>query len=96
MKNFEQIIQQAEEAADDSDESNFSKEEIESRYQEFLDNKEYQDYIEDWANGEPTGYVLLDIDGDGCEELIISGGDGSGFYNFSLFGFDTLNRTHAI
>lgn len=86
---FERIIRQAEEAADDSDESNFSKEEIESRYQEFLDNKEYQDYIEDWANGEPTGYVLLDIDGDGCEELIISGGDGSGFYNFSLFGFDT-------
>ena len=29
----------------------FSKEEIESRYQDFLDNKEYQDYIEDWANG---------------------------------------------
>ena len=71
---FEQIIRQAEEAAGDSDESNFSKEEIESRYQDFLDNKEYQDYIEEWANGEPTGYVLLDIDGDGCEELIISEG----------------------
>ena len=86
---FERIIQQVEEATGDSSESNFSKEEIESSYLDFLHNKEYQPYTEDWMNGEPTGYVLLDIDGDGCEELIISGGDGLGFYNFSLFGFDT-------
>lgn len=86
---FEQIIQLAEEAAGDSDEANFSRKEIESSYLDFLHNKEYQPYTEDWMNGEPTGYVLLDIDGDGCEELIISGGDGLGFYNFSLFGFDT-------
>lgn len=58
-------------------------------YIDFLKAQEYKSYISDWIYGEPTHYSILDIDEDGIDELIITGGDGTGFYNFVVFSYDT-------
>lgn len=57
-------------------------------YIDFLKAQEYESYISDWIFGEPTHYAILDIDEDGIDELIITGGDGMGFYNLIVFGYD--------
>lgn len=66
----------------------FKNEDMTDTYIEFMKTKEYESYISDWIFGEPTHYAILDIDEDGIDELIITGGDGMGFYNLIVFGYD--------
>ena len=61
-------------------------------YIDFLKAQEYKSYISDWIYGEPTHYSILDIDEDGIDELIITGGDGTGFYNFTVFSYDRKSK----
>lgn len=61
-------------------------------YIDFLKAQEYKSYISDWIYGEPTHYAILDIDDDGIDELIITGGDGTGFYNFTVFSYDRKSK----
>lgn len=57
-------------------------------YLEFLKNKKYQKFIQDWEGVKPEDYTIIDIDGDGYEELIITGKEGGGFFFFTIFGYD--------
>lgn len=61
-------------------------------YIDFLKAQEYESYISDWIYGDPTHYAILDIDDDGIDELIITGGDGTGFYNFTVFSYDRKSK----
>lgn len=56
-------------------------------YDAFLEKKGYQDYLENWWCI-PSEYALLDIDQDGTQELIIQGGELSGFYEYLIFRWD--------
>ena len=45
-------------------------------YDEFLKNREYKNYIADyWTFGIPKQYSVMDIDGDGTDELLIYGSE---------------------
>ena len=66
-------------------------EEIISKYEEFIKQKKYSDYIIDWRCS-PTGYSILDIDGNGIPELIIIGEDLPDFYNFAVFYYDIISE----
>lgn len=45
---------------------------VNSVYQEYIKNKEYNDYIKDeWKSNNPSQYAIIDIDQDGENELII-------------------------
>lgn len=61
---------------------------FESIYLEFLGNNEYQSFVSEWIHGKPSQYAILDINGDSIKELLITGGDGTGFYNFAVFSYD--------
>ncbi|OUP84200.1 hypothetical protein B5F07_08675 [Lachnoclostridium sp. An169] len=79
--------------------NNISEGKEETAYLELLNNKEYLNYIPEWEEllAEPEKYVIIDIDGDGGKELIISGDDGWGFYLFSVFGYDdTSGEIYAL
>lgn len=77
--------------------NNFKKADMISIYTDFLQSTGYQPFISDWIYGRPSEYAILDIDGDGIEELIISGGDNFGFYNFAVFSYDkTSNDIYAL
>ena len=56
-------------------------------YDRFLAEKGYQSYLDNWWC-EPSEYALLDIDQDGTQELIIQGGELSGFYEYLIFRWD--------
>lgn len=58
------------------------------QFDRFLADGGYVPYLEGWLYGQPQEYALLDISGDGREELIISGGDGMGFYGLAVFRLD--------
>lgn len=57
-------------------------------YEEFLRSKEYLPYLDQWLYDEPTDYAYCDLSGDEFPELILSGGNGTGFYNFAVFTCD--------
>lgn len=77
--------------------NNFKKADMISIYTDFLQSTGYQPFISDWIYGRPSEYAILDIDGDGIEELIISGGDNFGFYNFAVFSYNrTSNEIYAL
>lgn len=66
-------------------------------YLNFLETQGYQQFISDWMYGRPSEYAIIDINKDGIEELIITGGDGLGFYNFSVFSYDKAsNNIYAL
>ena len=75
---------------------NLEKKEIEvplkDRYLNFLSEKEYQSFISDWMFGLPNEYAILDINKDGIDELIITGGGDLGWYNFSVFSYDRISQ----
>ena len=54
-----------------------SKEDIDAGiYEEFIKNGEYNNYLtSDWEYGMPSQYAVLDIDGNGVDELIIYGNE---------------------
>lgn len=57
-------------------------------YQDFIKNKEYNNYITDeWKANKPSQYALVDIDQDGENELIIRDED-TGYSNFAIFKYD--------
>lgn len=63
----------------------------------FLETQGYQPFISDWIYGQPSQYAIIDINKDGIEELIITGGDGVGLYNFSVFSYDKAsNDIYAV
>lgn len=53
----------------------------------FLSEKGYMSQWED-TYGPPESYALLDINGDGTEELIILSGTTNGFYGYQIYFFD--------
>lgn len=59
-------------------------------YMNFLETKGYQPFISDWIYGQPSKYAILDINGDGMEELIITSGGDLEFYDFSVFSYDEV------
>ena len=65
---------------------------LENIYLEFLNKKEYQKFTKEWGNVEPEKYAIMDIEGDGYQELVISGNDGWGFYFLSVFGYDSISE----
>lgn len=71
---------------------NNEKIDLKTIYLNFLSSKGYNDLINDWYEIVPTDYAIIDINQDGKEELIVSGGQGfSGFYSFAIFGYDEEN-----
>lgn len=70
----------------------FSSETVVALYMDFLKNKSYLPYISHWWCEPPSEYALLDIDQNGVPELILHGTDGRGFYNFTVFGYDALEK----
>ncbi len=54
-----------------------SKEDIDAGiYEKFIKNGEYNNYLtSDWEYGMPSQYAVLDIDGNGVDELIIYGNE---------------------
>lgn len=54
-----------------------SKEDIDAGiYEEFIKNGDYNNYLtSDWEYGMPSQYAVLDIDGNGVDELIIYGNE---------------------
>lgn len=63
-----------------------------SDWESFLANKSYLNYW-DTETSFPSEYAQIDIDGDGIEEMIVLGSEGSGFYNYLLFSFDPSSDT---
>ena len=57
-------------------------------FEAFLEQEGYSELQDSWIYGVPSEYALLDVNGDGWEELILSGGNGTGFYNFAVFYLD--------
>ncbi len=61
---------------------------VNSVYQEYIKNKEYNDYIKDeWKSNNPSQYAIIDIDQDGENELIIRD-ENDGCSSFSLFRYN--------
>ena len=61
---------------------------INSIYQEYIKNKEYNDYIKDeWKSNNPSQYAIIDIDQDGENELIIRD-ENDGCSSFSVFRYN--------
>lgn len=69
---------------------NFKNIDIVHIYTDFLEAKGYQPFISDWIYGQPSEYAILDINGDGMEELIITSGGDLEFYDFSVFSYDEV------
>lgn len=68
--------------------SNGSDTDIKAIWKEFIVSKKYLEHTKHWRKN-PEGYAILDIDGDGKEELIIrSAMDDLGFANFIVFEYD--------
>lgn len=65
---------------------------LEGVYLKFLEGGLFREFVSGWIYGEPQKYAILDLNQDGYEELLISGSDGSGFYNFLVFSYDKLNK----
>lgn len=63
-----------------------------SNWKSFLANKSYLNYW-DTETSSPSEYAQIDIDGDGVEEMIILGSEGSGFYNYLLFSYNDSSNT---
>lgn len=63
-----------------------------SDWESFLANKSYLNYW-DTETSSPSEYAQIDIDGDGVEEMIILGSEGSGFYNYLLFSYNDSSNT---
>lgn len=64
-----------------------------------LASGEYRDYTADWQElgcGLPTDYALLDIDGDGWEELILYASQGDGFGYHSVLRCDPSNGEISV
>ena len=60
-----------------------------TRFDQFLAEKGYESALDDWVYGQPQEYALLDVNEDGCEELIISGrGDMPEFAGLAVFRLD--------
>ena len=61
---------------------------VNSVYQEYIKNKEYNDYIKDeWKSNNPSQYAIIDIDQDGENELIIRD-ENDGCSSFSVFRYN--------
>ena len=61
---------------------------VNSIYQEYIKNKEYNDYIKDeWKSNNPSQYAIIDIDQDGENELIIRD-ENDGCSSFSVFRYN--------
>lgn len=54
-------------------------------FEAFLEQEGYSELQDSWIYGVPSEYALLDVNGDGWEELILSGGNGTGFFNYAVF-----------
>ena len=66
-------------------------------YLKFLTSKSYQSYITGWQYGVPSEYAILDINGDGYEELIITSRTGWSDDYFSVFSYDrTLDEIYVF
>ena len=66
-------------------------------YINFLETQGYQPFMSDWIYGQPNKYAILDINQDGIDELIITGGNELGFYNFAVFSYNkTSNDIYAL
>ena len=60
-----------------------------AQFDQFLADKGYASYLGEWSYGQPQEYALLDVDGDGYEELIISGrGELIEFAGLAIFRLD--------
>jgi len=59
-------------------------------YMEFLHQRAFQPYVDEWGWWtEPvTEYAIIDINGDGIPELLINSSDSFGFYNTWIFSYD--------
>ena len=61
---------------------------VNSVYQEYIKNKEYNDYIKDeWKSNNPSQYAIIDIDQDGENELIIRD-ENDGCSSLSVFRYN--------
>lgn len=62
---------------------------VQGQFALFLENRGYESCLSDWSYGAPGEYALLDLNGDGVEELILSGGDGvMEFFSLAVFRLD--------
>ncbi len=65
-------------------------------YDEFLKNREYKNYIADsWTFGIPKQYSVMDIDGDGTDELLIYGSEDL-WENLAIFSFNSNTQQISL
>lgn len=65
-------------------------------YDEFLKNREYKNYIADyWTFGIPKQYSVMDIDGDGTEELLIYGSEDL-WEDLAIFSFNSNTQQISL
>ncbi|RGZ88698.1 hypothetical protein DW967_14460 [Agathobacter rectalis] len=65
-------------------------------YDEFLKNREYKNYIADyWTFGIPKQYSVMDIDGDGTDELLIYGSEDL-WEDLAIFSFNSKTQQISL
>lgn len=65
-------------------------------YDEFLKNREYKNYIADyWTFGIPKQYSVMDIDGDGTDELLIYGSEDL-WEDLAIFSFNSNTQQISL
>lgn len=65
-------------------------------YDEFLKNREYKNYIVDsWTFGIPKQYSVMDIDGDGTDELLIYGSEDL-WEDLAIFSFNSNTQQISL
>ncbi len=65
-------------------------------YDEFLKNREYKNYIADsWTFGIPKQHSVMDIDGDGTDELLIYGSEDL-WEDLAIFSFNSNTQQISL
>lgn len=60
----------------------------EEAFEAFLDEKGYLSYLDEWYYEQPKEYAMVELNWDGQDELLITGGGDMGFFNFAVFVYD--------
>lgn len=61
---------------------------VEEAFETFLAEKGYLSYLDEWYYEQPKEYAMVELNWDGQDELLITGGGDMGFFNFAVFVYD--------
>ena len=65
----------------------------EEAFEAFLAEKGYLSYLDEWYYEQPKEYAMVELNWDGQDELLITGGGDMGFFNFAVFVYDQDSDT---